>query len=151
LIFFSPSTSNIIQRRFQLPDSRSASYASLLLAGAIFLYPLAGFIHDLSHRRQAADTLRAGQPPSSTIVYRLLTIASCLTLFCYAWLAAPAEWTQTPVPALLSFGIGHGFATLLLVLVVPGIVEPEWVSTALGTHKSVSSPPSLHQQSVRTS
>jgi hypothetical protein len=60
-----------------------------------------------------------------------------LTLFCFGWLVLPAEWTGSPVPALVSFGIGHGFATLLLVLVVPGIVAPEWVSTALGTHKSV--------------
>lgn len=141
---------NLIQRRYQLPDAQSANYASLLLAGSIFLvslstvevqkfpstdvlpaqYPLTGIIHDWAHMR-APDA-------SSQIVFKLLVLASILTLGCFIWLALPPAWTLTPVPAMALFGLGHGFATLLLVLVVPGLVAPEWISTALGAHKSVS-------------
>lgn len=39
-------------------------------------------------------------------------------------------------------------STLLLVLVVPGIVAPEWVSTALGTHKSMESAATTFTQTL---
>ena len=45
------------------------------------------------------------------IVHRLLLLGSLLTLACYAWLALPPRWTRTAVPALVSFGAGHGFST----------------------------------------
>ena len=120
---------NLIQRRYLLSDSLSAKYASLLLAFSIVLYPLAGYAHDRYHSR------------SPFIVYRLFVLASCLTLSCFVWLVLPVGLMRTPVPAMISFGAGHGFATLLLVLVAPGLVEREWVSTALGAHKSVSPRP----------
>lgn len=118
---------NLIQRRYLLSDAASANYASLLLAFSIILYPLAGYAHDFYHSRQLF------------IVYRLFVLASCLTLACFVWLVLPVGLTRSPVPAMVFFGAGHGFATLLLVLVVPGLVERDWVSTALGAHKSVSS------------
>ncbi|KAL7411643.1 major facilitator superfamily domain-containing protein [Mrakia frigida] len=122
-------SSNLIQRRYLLSDATSASYASLLLAFSIVLYPMAGWIHDHFHTDRR-DTF---------IVYRLFVLASCLTLSCFVWLVLPVVLTRSPVPAMIAFGGGHGFATLLLVLVVPGLVEKEWVSTALGAHKSMES------------
>jgi hypothetical protein len=44
------------------------------------------------------------------IVVQLLLLSSALTLFSYVWLAIPPAWIQTPIPAILSFAIGHGFS-----------------------------------------
>ncbi len=43
------------------------------------------------------------------------------------------------MPGVIAWGIGHGFATLLLVIVVPTLVPVKYVSTALGAHKSIES------------
>ncbi|THV05837.1 hypothetical protein K435DRAFT_592756, partial [Dendrothele bispora CBS 962.96] len=43
------------------------------------------------------------------IVFQLLLLSSTLTLLTYIWLAIPPDLTQTPIPAVLSFAIGHGF------------------------------------------
>lgn len=45
------------------------------------------------------------------IAYRLLLLGSALTLSCYAWLALPAARMPVDFPALVSFGMGHGFHT----------------------------------------
>ncbi|KZP30883.1 MFS general substrate transporter [Athelia psychrophila] len=122
---FTHLASNLIEHRYNLTESAAASQASILLAGSIVLYPICGYITDRAHR--------------GFIVHRLLLLGSALTLACYAWLALPAAWTRTAVPALVSFGVGHGFSTLLLVLIVPRIVPLKYVSTALGAHKSIES------------
>lgn len=70
-------------------------------------------------------------------VLRLLMISACLTLLCYCWLASPPEWTKTPVPAIVSFASGHGFAPLLLVVIVPQLVPHKYISTTLGAHKAL--------------
>ncbi len=92
------------------------------------------------------------------VVHQFFILSSVLTMACFVWLALPVGLIKTPVPGLVSWGvsgrpcgkgpiptdlpgprvqIGHGFATLLLVLVVPGIVVPKYVPLALGAHKSV--------------
>ena len=85
---------------------------------------------------------------------QLFLLSSVLTLCCYAWLALPPKWTQTPFPAVLAFGSGYGFAprtshyldatdisiiwrAVVVVLLAPHIVPLKYVSTALGVHKSV--------------
>ena len=74
-------------------------------------------------------------------------------MFCYAWLAAPPQWTKSPLPGIISFAGGVGFSPrkfrtsaccradlpeVLLVVIVPTIVPLKYVSTTLGVHKSVS-------------
>ena len=72
----------------------------------------------------------------------------------YTWLALPASFTCTAIPAILSFWLGHSFSpheylftahgcmgpyfsTVLLLLIAPYLLPLKYVSTALGTHKSV--------------
>lgn len=89
--------------------------------------------------------------PRTTI--RMFMLSSLLTMFCYAWLAAPSRWTRTPLPGIISFAGGVGcsprkFRTsarcradpleVLLVVIVPTIVPLKYVSTTLGVHKAVS-------------
>uniref|UniRef100_D8PPV1 Lysosomal dipeptide transporter MFSD1 n=1 Tax=Schizophyllum commune (strain H4-8 / FGSC 9210) TaxID=578458 RepID=D8PPV1_SCHCM len=111
---------NIIETRYSLPEASAASQASYLLAGSLIMYPLCGFLVDRFKHRP--------------IVIQLLVCSSTLTLFCYAWLALS---TNTPIPGILAFAIGHGFSPLLLVVLVPKIVPLKFVSTALGVHKSL--------------
>lgn len=118
---------NVIQRRYLLSESSAAKSASILLAGPLILYPLCGIITDLSKARNVF------------IVHHLFILSSSLTLFCYIWLSLPVAWTGGPVPGVIAWGIGHGFATLLLVIVVPTLVPVKYVSTALGAHKSIES------------
>ncbi len=40
----------------------------------------------------------------------LLLLSGILTLACYLWLATPPRLTKTPLPAIFSFALGHGFA-----------------------------------------
>jgi len=94
-----------------------------LLAGSIFLYPICGYM---------TDRLK-----TATVVHKLFMLSAFLTLSCYFWLALPPSFTRSPTPALVSFGCGHGFATLLLVIIVPHLVPIKYVSTALGAHKSL--------------
>ncbi|TCD71510.1 hypothetical protein EIP91_008891 [Steccherinum ochraceum] len=114
---------NIIQRRFHMSESGSSEVASYILAGSVFLYPITGWAVDaLKHRG---------------IVLRLLATSSILTLLCYIWMALPPEFTRTPIPGIISFGLGHGFSPLLLVCIVPEIVPLKYVSTTLGAHKAL--------------
>jgi len=118
---------NLIQHRYGLSEAASASQASLLLAGSIFLYPVCGYITD--------------RAKSKFVVHKLLVLSSLLTLACYLWLVLPPSLTRTPLPSMLAFGIGIGFSPLLLVLIVPHLVPFQHVSTALGAHKAVSPTP----------
>ncbi|KAG8875829.1 hypothetical protein FRB97_004684 [Tulasnella sp. 331] len=127
-VIWSPLThlaANIFEKRYAMSELEASDQASLLLAGSLFLYPLCGFL---------TDRLRKGP-----IVHYLFTLSSALTLFCYIWLVLPPRWTETPTPAVIAFGAGHGFSTLLLVIIVPHLVPIQYVSTALGAHKSLES------------
>ncbi|KAK7058937.1 hypothetical protein VNI00_001561 [Paramarasmius palmivorus] len=120
---FTHLASNIIETRYNMEEEDAANTASFLLVGSIFLYPICGFLVDRYKHRP--------------IVVQLLLLSSTLTGLAYIWLALPTQWTGTPIPAILSFAFGHGFAPLLLVVLVPKIVSLKYVSTALGVHKSL--------------
>ncbi|KAF8078597.1 major facilitator superfamily domain-containing protein [Lyophyllum atratum] len=120
---FTHLAANIIQTRYSMTERDAAFQASYLLVGSLILYPICGFLVDrFTHR---------------PIVLQLLLASSCLTLSAYVWLALPPMWTQIPGPSIALFAVGHGFSPLLLVVLVPKIVPPKYVSTALGAHKSL--------------
>ncbi|KDR77995.1 hypothetical protein GALMADRAFT_244963 [Galerina marginata CBS 339.88] len=125
---------NIIEKRYNLSEGRAAEESSILLAGSMFLYPICGYITDTIKKR--------------SIVHKLLLLSSVLTLMCYAWLTLPPTLTGTPLPAMLSFGLGIGFSPLLLVIIVPHLVPLPYVSTALGAHKSIESSGSTIMQTL---
>lgn len=94
---------------------------------------------------------RINDPRATT---RLFVLSCLLTMFCYAWLAMPPQWTKNPLPGIISFAGGFGFSPrkfctctlycadlleVLLVVIVPTIVPLKYVSTTLGVHKAVSS------------
>lgn len=120
---FTHLAANMIQHRYNLSEAEASDQASLLLAGSLFLYPIAGLL---------TDRLKHG-----STVFILFAISSLLTLFCYGWLVLPPTWTVSPMPAMLSFSGGHGFSTLLLVILVPHILPLSHVPTGLGAHKSI--------------
>ncbi|KAJ3576674.1 hypothetical protein NP233_g285 [Leucocoprinus birnbaumii] len=120
---FAQLAANIIEKRYQLTEQEAAVDASYLLAGPILLYPICGFVVDY-YKNQPIATY-------------LLILSSTLTAAAYAWLAMPPTWTSTPIPAIVSFALGYGFSPLMLVVIVPKIVSPKYVSTALGAHKSL--------------
>ncbi|KAA1471473.1 MFS general substrate transporter [Dentipellis sp. KUC8613] len=120
---FTHLAANIIERRYQLPESEASTQASYLLAGSIFLYPIVGFIIDRVKR------------PSFVIV--LFACSSLLTLFAYTWLVLPPSATHTAWPAIVSFATGIGYSPLLLVVIVPQLVQSKYISTTLGAHKSL--------------
>ncbi|KAI0793483.1 major facilitator superfamily domain-containing protein [Abortiporus biennis] len=120
---FTHLAANIIQTRYDMTESNASETASYVLAGSIVLYPVTGYLVDtLKHRG---------------IVLRLFTLSSILTLVAYLWLALPAHITKSPIPAIATFAAGHGFAPLLLVVLVPQIVPLKYVSTTLGAHKAL--------------
>ncbi|KAF9526438.1 major facilitator superfamily domain-containing protein [Crepidotus variabilis] len=116
-------SANIIETRYKLSEEDAANTASYLLSGSIILYPLVGYVVDS----------RKNKP----IVLQLLFLSSTLTLLSFIWLASPPGWTHTPIPSIITFAAGHGFSPLLLVVIVPKIVPSNYVSTALGAHKSL--------------
>ncbi|KIK71020.1 hypothetical protein GYMLUDRAFT_33127 [Collybiopsis luxurians FD-317 M1] len=120
---FTHLSSNIIEKRYGMGEEDAANTASYLLSGSIFLYPVCGFLVD--------------RYKNKPIVIQLMLVSSTLTLLAFAWLILPANATGTPIPAITSFAIGHGFSPLLLVVLVPKIVNIKYVSTALGVHKSL--------------
>ncbi|KAI0695601.1 major facilitator superfamily domain-containing protein [Cytidiella melzeri] len=120
---FTHLCANIIERRYKLPEADASTKASYLLAGSVMLYPITGYVVDALKKHG--------------IVMRLFTLSSCLTLLCYAWLALPPHATASPMPAIISFASGHGFAPLLLVVLVPEIVPSKYISTTLGAHKAL--------------
>ncbi|CCM01967.1 uncharacterized protein FIBRA_04040 [Fibroporia radiculosa] len=114
---------NIMERRYKLSERDASVKGSYLLAGSIVLYPIVGFLVDrVKHRG---------------FVMYLLTTSAVLTLLSYLWLALPPGWTGTAVPAIVAFASGHGFAPLLLVVIVPRLVPAKYVSTTLGAHKAL--------------
>ncbi|KAH9944398.1 MFS general substrate transporter [Epithele typhae] len=120
---FTHLAANVLQHRFDIPEADASITASYLLAGSVILYPVTGMIVDRAKKRN--------------MPMQLLLVSGVLTSACYAWLAAPPKWTRTPIPAVLSFALGHGFAPLLLVVIVPRIVPDKYVSTTLGAHKAL--------------
>lgn len=114
---------NLIENRYGLSEETAAKQASYLLVGPIVLYPLCGYVVDKIKRR--------------SIVTDVLCLTSTLTLLAYAWLALPPATTGTPIPAIISYALGHGMSPLLLAVIVPRIVPLKYVSTALGVHKSL--------------
>ncbi|KAJ6519847.1 major facilitator superfamily domain-containing protein [Mycena sanguinolenta] len=122
---FTHLSANIIELRYQMSEKDAANTASYALIGSIFLYPICGYIVDLKLFKR------------KPIVIILLVLSSLSTLVAYFWLVLPPSWTHTAKPAIAAFGFGHGFSTLLLVLLVPKIVPIKFISTALGAHKSL--------------
>ncbi|KAF9481407.1 MFS general substrate transporter [Pholiota conissans] len=120
---FDHLAANIIEHRYHMKEDDAANSAAYLLAGPIVLYPLCGFLVDYKKHRP--------------IVIQLMLLSSSLTMFAYIWFALSPAWTKTPVPAIFSFAVGHGFSPLLLVVLVPKIVPSKYISTALGAHKSM--------------
>ncbi|KAH7883611.1 major facilitator superfamily domain-containing protein [Phlebopus sp. FC_14] len=120
---FTHLAANILQKRYNLTEDHAGAQASYLLAGSMILYPASGYL---------VDRLKHPQ----TIV-RMFLLSSILTMLCYAWLAGPPQWTQTPFPGIISFASGIGFSPLLLVVIVPTLVPIQYVSTTLGVHKSL--------------
>ncbi|KAG6381197.1 major facilitator superfamily domain-containing protein [Boletus reticuloceps] len=141
-ILWSPFThlaASLLEQRYNLSEATASVQASYLLAGSIFLYPACGYLVD-----------RIKDPRATT---RLFMLSSLLTMFCYAWLALPPQWTRSAIPGVISFSGGFGFsprkfhtssrccadpAVVLLVVIVPNIVPLKYVSTTLGVHKAVS-------------
>ncbi|CDO71549.1 hypothetical protein BN946_scf184911.g19 [Trametes cinnabarina] len=120
---FTHLVANILQCRYNLTESEASTKGSYVLAGSVFLYLITGFVVDRVKKRN--------------FIMKLFLLSACLTLACYVWLALPPEWTKTPIPAIISFALGHGFSPLLLVVIVPRIVPLKYVSTTLGAHKAL--------------
>lgn len=95
----------------------------MLLAGSVFLYPLCGY---------AIDRMKKGP-----ILHVLFVLSSLLTILCYFWLVLPPSLARTPIPAIVLYALGQGFAPLLLVIIVPTLVSSKYVPTTLGAHKSM--------------
>ncbi|THH06101.1 hypothetical protein EW145_g4316 [Phellinidium pouzarii] len=120
---FTHLAANIFEKRYDLSEHDAASDASFLLAASVFLYPICGYLIDrMKHR---------------SILHQLFLLSSTLTAFCYFWLLLPANITKTPVPAVALFGLGQGFAPLVLVIIVPTLVSSRYIPTTLGAHKSL--------------
>ncbi|KAI0724538.1 MFS general substrate transporter [Cerioporus squamosus] len=120
---FTHLVANILQRRYDLTEADASLKGSYVLGGSVILYPITGFVIDRVKR--------------SNFVMRLFLLSGILTLCAYLWLAAPPSLTQTPLPGIISFALGHGFSPLLLVVIVPRIVPLKYVSTTLGAHKAL--------------
>lgn len=123
-----PSRTNsiqIIKIRYHLTDGKAALNASILLAGAIVLYPVIGWVTDHF------------SPETPRTTFKLLLISCVLTLVCYVAMSLPVSWVSSPTPALISWAFGHGASPLLLVILVPRILPSSLVPLGLGIHKAV--------------
>lgn len=118
-------TGQIIKIRYHLTDGKAALNASILLAGAIVLYPVIGWVTDHF------------SPETPRTTFKLLLISCVLTLVCYFALSLPVSWVSSPTPALISWAFGHGASPLLLVILVPRILPSSLVPLGLGIHKAV--------------
>lgn len=110
--------------------------ASVLMAGAIILYPIIGYVTD----RFGPDTPRT--------TFYLFFLTSGLTLFCYIYLALPVAMTGSPWPGLISWALGHGASTLLLVVMIPRIMPVTLVPLGLGLHKALETAASSGSQTL---
>ncbi|KIK92972.1 hypothetical protein PAXRUDRAFT_829460 [Paxillus rubicundulus Ve08.2h10] len=120
---FTHLAASILEKRYDLSEATASAQASYLLVGSMILYPASGYLVDhLKH-------------PQATI--GMFMLSSLLTVLCYVWLAAPPQWTRSPLPGIFSFASGVGFSPLLLVIIVPTIVPLKYVSTTLGVHKAL--------------
>ncbi|BEI83248.1 hypothetical protein CcaverHIS002_0311160 [Cutaneotrichosporon cavernicola] len=128
-------SANIVQVRFGLSESQASMNASVLMAGAIVLYPFIGWITDRDQ----------GSPRTT---YLLFFATSILTLFCYVYLALPPAITHTPWPGLISWALGHGASTLLLVVMIPRMMPVTLVPLGLGLHKSLETAASSASQTL---
>lgn len=129
-------SANIVQVRFNLSESQASMNASVLMAGAIVLYPIIGWVTD----RVGPDTPRT--------TFHLFFATSVLTLFCYVYLALPVSLTKTPWPGLISWALGHGASTLLLVVMIPRIMPVALVPLGLGLHKALETAASSGSQTL---
>jgi MFS family permease len=118
-------SANIIQVRFDLPEETAALQASVLLSGAMVLYPIVGHITD---RRGSAT-------PRTT--FELFLITSILTLVGYIALSLPTSWVRSAWPGLIPWALGHGASPLLLVVLVARILPVDLVPLGLGMHKAL--------------
>lgn len=125
-----------MQVRFNLSESQASMNASVLMAGAIVLYPIIGYVTD----RVGPDTPRT--------TFQLFFLTSVLTLFCYVYLALPVSLTHTPWPGLISWALGHGASTLLLVVMIPRIMPVSLVPLGLGLHKALETAASSGSQTL---
>ena len=76
-------------------------------------------------------------PSSPRTTFYLIITSSILTLLCYTYLCLPPSVTGTPWPGMIVFALGHGSATLLLVILVPRILPSRLIPLGLGLHKSM--------------
>ncbi|KAL1408441.1 hypothetical protein Q8F55_005253 [Vanrija albida] len=118
-------SANLVQVRYGLTEQQASFNASVLLGGAIILYPIVGWITD----HYGPNT------PRTTFLLFLGT--SVLTLFCYVWLSLPVSFTHSPWPGMIAWALGHGASTLLLVVLIPRILPAELVPLGLGLHKAL--------------
>ncbi|KAN0100647.1 Major facilitator superfamily domain containing protein [Tylopilus felleus] len=125
-VLWSPFThlaANMLEKRYNLSEADASTEASYVLAGSMILYPICGYLVDRINDSRATT--------------RIFMLSSLLTMFCFAWLAMPPQWTRSPMPGIISFAGGIGFSPLLLVVIVPSIVPLKYVSTTLGVHKAL--------------
>ncbi|ORX33514.1 major facilitator superfamily domain-containing protein [Kockovaella imperatae] len=111
-------SADLIQHRYSVSEQIASYQASVLLAGAIVLYPIIGRLTDSASNRTIP----------------LIITSSILTLSGYTYLSIPFS---TPWPGMVLFALGHGSATLLLVILVPRILPSHLVPLGLGLHKSM--------------
>ena len=114
-----------MQNRYSLSESIASFQASILLAGAIVLYPVVGIVTD----RLGSSTPR--------VTFHFIHLSSTLTLLGYSYLLLDPTITGSPWPGMVLFALGHGMSTLLLVIVVPRLLPRHLIPLGLGLHKSM--------------
>src|SRR6266404_774459 len=113
-VLSTPSSSNILERRFNLSEQEASYQASFLLAGSIVLYPLV-CISVLTNKikpnysRQVGFTIDKLKRPY--LIFLLFLTSSLLTLFAYFWLVLPPGTTKTAWPPILCFATGTGYSS----------------------------------------
>ncbi|GAA5951097.1 hypothetical protein JCM8115_005053 [Rhodotorula mucilaginosa] len=113
-------SSHLLQSVYSIPEAEASPAAALVLGAPLLCYPLLGDF--LDRRPNLLDRFWIAVPSLISFTY-----------FSYLLLGPVIPAFLAILPAAL--GVGSG--TLLLVLVVPRIVEPDQAATALGAHKSI--------------
>ena len=145
-------SANLVQTRYGVSEQVASTQAAVLLAGAIFLYPMVNSIF-LTHATtdrcpQVGHITDRFDPFTPRTTFHLILVSSTLTLLSYTYLSIPAEITGTSWPGMIFFALGHGSATLLFVIVVPRILPAHLVPIGLGIHKSMEMAASSFSQTV---